>query len=166
MKNTFSTLIIFLAVLIGGSTISQADLIQLIGDDTNNFSTTINGITIEQPSPTTSGQINISSGHFFNVGGVDFTQLGNGSGVQPGSLVTNSTLFQITDTNSVTLFDARLTFLRTPQGANSGGIGTPPDPFNNAGFVLDLQPVPEPSSTGLLTLALIMNLARRKRRVA
>ncbi|MEM9413040.1 MAG: dockerin type I domain-containing protein [Planctomycetota bacterium] len=124
----------------------SAETFELIADDTNEYSTTVGNIVIQQPnfqggSGGLNGIITIDNGSFI-IQGQSFSQLGGmmNPTTQPTELVNNETVFQIEDDTTGDAFDAQLTFWHSPNGGNVGGVGDPQDPFNNAGFVMSLTP--------------------------
>jgi len=63
------------------------------------------------------------------------------------------------------LFEAQVTFFRSPRGGNSGGVGIAPTIDNSAGLSLEVNQVPEPSALILAALTPIALLRGRRRSV-
>ncbi|MEM7036158.1 MAG: PEP-CTERM sorting domain-containing protein [Bacteroidota bacterium] len=176
-----------LAALCAGALSTTADAVVLVLDDTNGYTATIApGVTISQPAYTTApsggvlltgataaigvaGIADFTTGTFDQIGGnAVIGGIGGTVGSAPGSpaaFVNNALAFTIRDEGTGDLYDAVITFFRAADGngANAGGVGTPPVPDSNAGLVVDVNLVPEPSSALLTSFALI-GLGLRRRR--
>ena len=162
------------------ASLSPASALSIVLDVTNGYSADIEpGATLSQPS--------FASGFNFIVGtGVEFafgdsssavfpgqTQIGNGvllGGNRPAQLVQGSLPFTMRVTSNDHRYDALLTYFLSFE---SGAVGNPPIPVNDAGAVFiyqgpieqDLAPVPEPATLLLFgTTAAGLGLARWRRR--
>ena len=146
-----------------GSLTEKSDAATFILDSTNNYTVTIDNLTISQPNY--AGGVNgaiVFTGATAALGQSDvadffsstFTQIGSGSqpgGNRPQDFVSNSVDFTLRDDSSLQLFDAQITYFAAPNGNVT--VGTAPVVDNAAGLVINVTPVPEPSSTFLLGIA-------------
>ncbi|MEM8844279.1 MAG: hypothetical protein AAGB35_04470 [Pseudomonadota bacterium] len=128
--------------------IAHSSSFSIIGDNTNNYTTTLGNIIIQQPNFTggpggSRGFITFTNATYTLAEmGPSFSQIGGGNSPdRPSAFVNNTLVFHIQDTTSSASYDAVLTFWQPPQGGNVGGLGVRPEPFNNAGFVMQITPV-------------------------
>jgi len=165
-----------LSILALGLLTEKSDAATFILDFTNNYTVTIDNLTISQPNYVAAGGVNgaiVFTGATAALGQSDvadffsstFTQIG--SGIQPGGnrpqdFVTNSVDFTLRDDTSLQLFDAQITYFAAPNG--NVIVGTAPVVNNTAGLVINVTPVPEPSSTFLLGIAGVSLAFRRSRK--
>ncbi len=74
-----------------------------------------------------------------------FTQIGGSRANRPGNnspldFVNNNVVYTLRDDVTGDLYNIRHTFLRSPRGRNTGGVGTIPTPDNVAGLVIEIVP--------------------------
>ncbi len=160
------------------SGVAQSGVIVL--DNTNGYAFELEpGAFLEQPSFESTYNFITGTNLQFAIGTSDVavfsgqTKIGDGlflGGNSPKSLVLNAVSFSILATVSGNIYDATLTYFQSyGDCTNSGGcgVGTLPNPDNNAGAVFNIQlaSVPEPSSLAILFLGLAgFGFNRRKKK--